>query len=243
MAINPDLFLSALEDGAIKLARELLSIHGAAIFFGLSICACWCTDNAKTALWYGISLWVFVGLILLLNYFVFPPPPALIPIRIDNNTIWFPTPPRNGTGPNVTNATTEEPFKREVQHEIQKADHALETGWNDVSTLLGFGLVPIVMITGFGSVMYFFRIDSGLAKISTIILVILVCITSFKVMVMDKSSYFNPAAAAPDIGTNGTNGSQAIYLQSVGRASVQLGALARLRGVETQLDSLLVRVS
>jgi len=245
--INKNLFLSGLEDSAIEFARALMSANGVLALSVAFVFICRCTDNANRAYSCGCLLCAFVGLIIFLNMYVFPS--HLVPIEISKHDVIFPTtsPTERGNGP--APAPSAGPSGSEINKAVKVLDADITLGIDDLQNLVGFAFAPILLIAGFGMVMWAFRIDSSKAVIATFLLVVIGVFICFKTMVLDPHGKASITAAAEPLPLPATWVAPAYAPPATGKqpgqaedgGSARLGALMRLRGVEAQLDNLLIR--
>jgi len=253
--IDKSLFVNGLEDLVMEFARMLISINGSIGLLVVTVVVCRTTSDARRAVVIGFALLALVIAAILLNTYVFPK--DLIPVEIDSNDVIFQTPK-----PTASNATlpTMKPddaaVVKEVDDAIEAVDRTLAWGLDDLQNLLGFGFAPIVMVAFFGSIMWLFRVDSRGAWIGTIVVFLLGLLVLFKVMVLDKHfsqhhpchcGHGNATACHCTHATITHANATATWAVSTAMSHMQpavatgskLGALARLRGVEVQLDALL----
>lgn len=225
------LFLSALEDGGIWFSHSLLSANGILCLGIVTAMCCRCANTKSRAVMFGVALFLLIAITLVLYNFVFPS--TYVPVVIDKHTVFF----QNDTQDEHESqqAPSEQIFNATLRKMVDKQ---VEEGFSDFNNIMGFSLVPIIYLTCFGALIWIFRIDSGRAIAGTVFVAIIGIILFFKVMVIDPHKAHNSHAAATSTSLLST--APVEHMGSVVRSGTSsMKALARLRGVEAKLDSLL----
>lgn len=256
LIITRQSLFNAFEDCGIVLARALQSVYGLGCLTVLCIAMCRVSKKGRRAVWYGYGLFSFLLLIYLLDYFVFPD--DLIPIEITSDWTLFNettgyTKNWTANGTAVGNETDKE-ARRDA---FQRYEAEGEQDFDNAASAFGFGLRPVLLILGFSFALYFFKVDSDKAIVATVIILGIGTLLSLQAWLAHRHVTTSSATSV----TNLTQAANATHADALARAvkpnflpatwvqqaagtgtdRFRGGPLERLRGVEAQLDELLLR--